>query len=362
MKDLAEIDKNFELKSDIEKEGLKFYSIEEAPFKIYGVFKENGRYVRMPETKAKAVSENLGILNYQTTGGRVRFITDSPYVVVNVKMNEVGRASHFPLTGSAGLDLYVKESGTEVYRGTFIPPYDMDKSFESIIEFKKFFDSEPVRKEREITINFPPYSGVDDLYIGLDGKSYVKEASDYKYKKPIVYYGHSITQGGCVTRPGYAYPAIVSRRFDCDFINLGFSGSAKGEVEIAEYIAGLDMEAFVYDYDNNAPNPEHLRKTHERMFKIIREKNPDLPIIVMTATPRLKTGGTVEERYEIIYNTYKNAKNRGDENVYFINGRDAYKDMVDGIFGATVEGTHLNDLGFSYIAKSVGDMIEKILE
>ena len=359
---LAKIDKNFIINTNIEKEGLKFYSIEEKPFKIYGVFKENGKYIRMPERDAKAVSENVGILNYQTSGGRVRFITDSPYVAINIKMNDVGKASHFPLTGSAGLDLYVKENGKDIYRGTFIPPYDVDKSFEGVIEFKKTFTSEPIRAEREITINFPTYSGVDDLYIGLDGNSYVKEAPDYKYKKPIVYYGHSITQGGCVSRPGCTYPAMVSRRFDSDFLNLGFSGSAKGEVEIAEYIAGLDMEVFVYDYENNAPNPEHLRETHERMFKIIREKNPDLPIIIMTATPRLQTGGKLEERQEVIYATYKNAKDAGDENVYFVNGWDNFDECRDGVYGSTVEGTHLSDLGFSYIAKSVGDMMEKILK
>lgn len=362
MKDLSKIDKNFKIETKIEKQGIRFYSIDEPPFKIYGVFKENGKYCRMPGEVAKTVSENVGILNYETSGGRVRFITDSPYVAINITMNAVGKAPHFALTGSAGLDLYVKEDGKDVYRGTFIPDYDLDKGFERIIEFKTQFHSEPIRMEREITINFPPYSGVNDLYIGLDENSYLKEAPDYKYEKPIVYYGHSITQGGCVTRPGYTYPAIISRRFDSNFINLGFSGSAKGEVEIAEYIAGLDMNIFVYDYDNNSPSPEHLEETHERMFKIIREKNPDLPIIIMTATPRLYTNGTVRERSEIVYKTYENAKNAGDENVYFVNGWDNFDNCADGVLGAAVEGTHLDDLGFTLLAKSVGDVIKKILK
>ena len=362
MKDLSKIDKNFKIETKIEKQGIRFYSIEESPFKIYGVFKENGKYCRMPSEVAKTVSENVGILNYETSGGRVRFITDSPYVAINITMNAVGKAPHFALTGSAGLDLYVKEDGKDVYRGTFIPDYDLDKGFERIIEFKTQFNSEPIRMKREITINFPPYSGVNDLYIGLDENSYLKEAPDYKYEKPIVFYGHSITQGGCVTRPGYTYPAIISRRFDCNFINLGFSGSAKGEVEIAEYIAALDMSIFVYDYDNNSPSPEHLRETHERMFKIIREKNPDLPIIIMTATPRLYTNGTVKERSEIVYKTYENAKNSGDENVYFVNGWDNFDSCADGVLGAAVEGTHLDDLGFTLLAKSVGDVIKKILK
>ena len=118
----------------------------------------------------------------------------------------------------------------------------------------------------------------------------------------------------------------------------------------------------MYDYDNNSPSPEHLRETHERMFKIIREKNPDLPIIIMTATPRLYTNGTVRERSEIVYKTYENAKNSGDENVYFVNGWDNFGSCADGVLGASVEGTHLDDLGFTLLAKSVGDIIEKIIK
>lgn len=69
-------------------------------------------------------------------------------------------------------------------------------------------------------------------------------------------------------------------KFDTDFINLGFSGNAKGEQEMTDYIKKLDMSVFVMDYDANAPTPEHLEATHKKMFKGIREVQPDLPIIL----------------------------------------------------------------------------------
>ena len=51
----------------------------------------------------------------------------------------------------------------------------------------------------------------------------------------MVFYGSSITQGGCAQRPGNSYPAIVSMDRMTDFVCLGFSGNAHGEAKMAEY-------------------------------------------------------------------------------------------------------------------------------
>ena len=255
MFDISKIDKNFQVDTKLDKEDIKFYSIEEAPFKIYGVFKENEKYRRMPEDVAKSVSDGVYRLHSNTAGARVRFATDSPYIAINAVMGALGKMSHFPRTGSGGVDMYADG----VYVKTFVPAFDITNGYESIFEFEK-------KEMREITINFPLYSEVKDLYIGLHNGADIKAAKPYKTDKPIVYYGSSITQGGCASRPGMSYEAIVSREFDCDYINLGFSGNAKAEDEIADYIKNLDMSVFVYDYDHNAPTTEHLKKTHERMF------------------------------------------------------------------------------------------------
>ena len=126
-----------------------------------------------------------------------------------------------------------------------------DRHFEDVLDYSE-------RKMRSFVINFPLYTDVCELYLGLEESAKVEAAPDYEIKVPVVYYGSSITQGGCASRPGTSYQAIISRRLNCDYVNLGFSGNAKGEPAIAEYIAGLEMSVFVYDYDHNAPNPEHL--------------------------------------------------------------------------------------------------------
>lgn len=342
MFDISKVDNNFEVETQIDKKDIKFLKIDEAPFKIYGVFKEKGKYRRMPDNIARKVGEGVYLLHTNTAGGRVRFTTDSPYIAIHAKMDGLGKMPHFALTGSIGFDLYVDN----YYSKTFVPPFYIKDGYESIFEFEK-------KEEREITINFPLYSNVSELYIGLQETSFLAEAKPYKNTKPIVYYGSSITQGGCASRPGMAYQSIVSRNFDYDYINLGFSGNAKAEDEMIEYIKNLDMSIFVYDYDHNAPTVEHLAKTHEKMFKAIREKNPLLPVIIMS---RPKHFLTEEEktRRSIIETTYLNAVAAGDKNVYFIDG-EALTDLCKD--SGTVDNCHPTDFGFASIAKALTEVI-----
>lgn len=350
MNDITKADKNFVVKTKIEKNDIKFYDIEEKPFSIHGIFREGDRFRRIPESLAKETSEGVLILHANTAGGRVRFVTNSKYVAINAQMDNLGKMPHFALTGSAGFDMYVKTRGKERYSGTFTPPFDIENSYESVMDFEN-------RKFREITINFPLYSDVKKLYIGLEENAVIKKATPYENKNPLVYYGSSITQGGCASRPGNAYQAIVTRKLNLDHINLGFSGSAKAEKPMRDYIKNLNMGIFVYDYDHNAPTIEHLEQTHEKMFLEIRETNPNLPIIIM---PRPKEYLSKDEktRLEIIKRTYENAIAKGDKNVYFIDGKALMKNTDN---DCTVDGCHPNDLGFHAMAKALIPVIKKII-
>lgn len=345
MSKIEQIDKNFKLETKIEQDGIKFYNVLSSPFSIHGVFYEDGRFRRLPEAVAKSVSEGVYSLHANTAGGRVRFRTDSPYIAINAKMSNVGKMSHFALCGSAGFDLYVGNTFVK----TFVPPFDISSGYERIIELG-------TAGMRDITLNFPLYSDVNGLFVGLDENATVCEPTPYKIEKPIVYYGSSITQGGCASRPGTAYQGYISRHFDADFINLGFSGSAQAEKEISDYIKGLDMSVFVYDYDHNAPSTEYFAETHERMFSEIREANPDLPIIIMSR-PNNPVGKIGRDRLEIIRRTYENAVSRGDKNVYMLDGAELMS--LAGNEG-TVDFTHPTDLGFFSMAQALIKVFAKI--
>ena len=349
--DISKIDKNFKVETKINKGDIKFYDVKQAPFKVYGVIHENGKFRRMPETVAKSVSDAVNDLHVHTAGGRVRFKTNSSYVAINTKMSALGKMPHMAFTGSIGFDLYVKKNGEFIYTGSYQPTVGIVDGFESVIELGD-------TSEKEILINMPLYSNVMELYVGLSENATVSEPEPYSIEKPIVYYGSSITQGGCASRPGTSYQALISSKIDCDYINLGFSGSAKGEDEIAEYIANLPMSLFVYDYDYNAPTLEHLENTHERMFKIIRKSNPELPILMMSR-PEFSLSAAAEERYQVIEKTYKNAVANGDKNVYIIKGT---KLMEAAENEGTVDTCHPTDLGFYSMAKAMLPLIKGIFK
>lgn len=349
MKKYDEIDVNFKVQTKIQKDDIKFYSVLAKPFGLYGAFYCDGKFRRIPESVAKATNE--GVLGHHTSmaGVRVRFKTNSPYIAIYAKMPAIGRMPHFALSGSSGFDLYRNKEGDE-YLKTFIPPYDFTDGYESVIELENV-------GMYEYTINFPLYSDVSEFYVGLSENAELQEPTPYKDIKPIVYYGSSITQGGCASRPGRAYSNIITRRLNVDHINLGFSGSARGEDAIAEYISKLDMSVFVYDYDHNAPTVEYLKSTHEKMFKTIRDKNPNLPI-VMLSRPRYRLNDEHKARIEVIKATYQNAVDNGDNNVYFIDGPTLMQYAKN---EGTVDDVHPNDLGFVSMAQVIGDLLEKLI-
>ena len=344
--EISAIDQNFRIETKIERPDIRFYNAQSAPFRIYGLFHEDGRFRRLPEAVAREVNEKVLALHVCTAGGRVRFMTDSPYIAIHAKMREIRKMSHFAVSGSAGFDLYLDNQ----YAKTFIPPFSVTDGYESVVDL-------PSSVMREVTVHFPLSSGVDELYIGIRQGARLEEAPSYAVETPIVYYGSSITQGGCASRPGNAYQAHIARALNADFVNLGFSGSARGERAIAEYISTLTMSAFVYDYDHNAPTVEELSRTHEKMFRVIREANPTLPIL-MLSRPKFRYTDEELDRLAVIRRTYDNAIARGDENVYFIDGREL---MAFCGGEGTVDNCHPNDLGFYSMAKTLLPYLQKIL-
>ena len=344
---IEEFDDNFIVKAPDETR-TAFFDVSQPPFTVHGLMHDKNGYYRIPYETAAAANDGVKGLNIHTAGGRVRFCTDACRIILHAQMRDIAQMPHFPLTGVAGFDLYADG----VNRGTFMPPVNIKNEFSAEVTLCGGGMS-------EITIHFPLYSGVTKLELGFPNGSRITKAPGYRVPLPVVYYGSSITQGGCASRPGNAYQNILSRLLSCDHINLGFSGSARGEKCIAEYIAGLRMSAFVLDYDYNAPTPEYLEETHSAFFNIIREANPSLPVI-MLSRPQPNPSDEELLRRDIVKRTYENAVRIGDKNVCFTDGTQMLR-----IFGGdsgTVDNCHPNDLGFFCMAKALEPVLKAVLK
>jgi len=348
--DLSKLDKNFAVEKF---DGLKvvYRDALEQPFVLEGFpWYEKGKPLyRLPaDTKPKDISGGVWYLAKHTSGGVVRFRTDSPYIVVKASILSPDRIMGLmPATGSSGFDLYANK---DTYVKSANPMRNITKipdPFTQILYNGK-------RQMRDYTLYLPLYNGVNSLEIGTSPDAKFETPAPHKIKKPIVFYGSSITQGAAATRTSTNYCALLARKFDAPLVNLGFSGNAKGETKMAELIASLDMSAFIYDYDHNAPNAAHLKKTHEPFFKIIRAAHPKLPVVMIS-----RFYGATDERTNAIKQTYLNAVKSGDKNVYFIDGRDLVKEVDPSYL--TVDGTHPNDLGFYLMFKNTLPVLKEAM-
>jgi hypothetical protein len=299
-----------------------------------------------------AANSNPGVVEAATStaGARLRFKTNSQKMVLRAKIFPCFLYHITPLM-QRGFDVYLDYPyGSRYFGATNM--YDANSA-----NLEKEFDLP--KGDNEITINFPLFSGVAELSIGLEEGATREAHTPYRNEKPIVYYGSSITHGACASRPGKAYEAIISRKYNCDFLNLGFSGAAKAEDAMVEYLASLPMVAFVCDYDHNAPDVEYLKATHHKMYKKIREKNPDIPYF-MISKPNFNYSSNDTARRAAIMQSYVDAWDAGDRNVYFIDGA-AFGNGID-LSDFTIDTTHPTDDGFARMASYIGDVIAKVMK
>lgn len=356
----------FEFKnSEIVKANLTVHNARNHPFRLYGLYhpQEPGVFKRIPLDVAEKTSKNVRTLCTNTTGARIRFKTDSSYIAVGA----IYPPMKFPSpcstalssAGAYSFDLYADNKFCRV-----LWPKDMvqngsinnfvihDGQYEGSYNFG-------TKKLREITLNFPSFVDISDVYIGLTAGSVVEEGGAYVNEKPVVFYGSSITHGACASRPGNIYENILSRRLNMDYINLGFTGSANAEEAIIDYISHLDMSVFVFDYDHNAKTPEYLEKTHYPSLKRFREAKPHTPVIMLSRPNQCCGEEEVKERIRIIKESYQALLDKGDTNVHFINGQDIFKSHDSEMM--TVDDTHPTDFGFFCMAEAIEKVLKKYL-
>ena len=343
-KDISKIDKNFDLHYESYANCMTYYPIPHPAFALYGIqFEEAIGFMRVPMAIAETVSDGVAILTKQPAGGRLRFSTNSKKFELKVTYEALYPMRHMPLVGQGGFIL-LEETEKSRRLVKILPPTFADKEgYSASAELKG-------DKMYNYILYFPLYNPIGSVTIGLESTAKVEKGKKYRPIKPILYYGSSITQGGCASRPDNCYQAIIEKWNNIDFINMGFSGNGKAEDKMVDYLTSIDCSVFVCDYDYNAPDAEYLKQTHYRLYERYRKVRPDTSILFLS---RPDVWGEIEEtkREKIIRATYQRAKKAGDNNVYFIAGKSFFGDLLRD--NCTVDGCHPNDLGFSKMADKI---------
>src|SRR5262245_1866555 len=256
-----------------DKTGVLWYDIRPLGLEGQGWTDVKAPFDRLPEKAEKTARPPVWSLSRHSTGLCVRFVTDATTIHARWTVTNKNLAMpHMPATGVSGLDLYVKTaSGKWQWVANGRPAAETNTMQ---------LASGLAAGEKEYLLYLPLYNGVSSVEIGLPKGTTLKKAParPAENKLPIVFYGTSITQGGCASRPGMVHTAILGRRFDRPVINLGFSGNGTLDLDIAALLGELDAAVYVLDCLPNL-NATQVAERTEPFVKALRKAKPNTPIL-----------------------------------------------------------------------------------
>ncbi len=310
-------------------------------------------YDRLPADAEGVVRDPVWGLSHDSAGLAVRFWSDATAISARWTLRRASlEMPHMPATGVSGLDLYVR--GDEGWRwiGAGRP---------SGVESEGVLADGIAPGLREYLLYLPLYNGVDQVLIGLSPEARILRAAAVK-GRPVVFYGTSITQGGCASRPGMAYPAIIGRWLDLPTVNLGFSGNGQMEPEMGERIARIDASAFVLDCLPNM-SPDMVTERVPSVVRTLRAAHPGTPILLVECityqhSPLLGSWAALAPAFnEALRGAYEELLAEGVAGLWYVEG----EDLLGSDGEATVDGVHPTDLGFLRMSEVIAPVLREAL-
>ena len=307
-------------------------------------------YDRLPARAQKTVTPGVWGNSRHSAGMAFRLVTDAPTVKVRWGVRNASLAMpHMPATGVSGVDVYrrLPEGGWYFVRNG--RPGSFTNSLTSF----------SITPNTEFMIYLPLYNGTSFLEVGIPkgNRLFAPPVRASGITKPVVFYGTSITHGGCASRPGLAFTAVAGRFADVPVVNLGFSGSGKMEMALCDLIAEIDASVYVLDCLWNMGDAL-VKERAEPFIRALRERRPDTPILLAedcNVFGRAPTSKSLLMR--AIYDKLKAEDPARWAKLHYLEA----KDMLGHDGEGTVDGCHPNDLGMMRQGLVYGQALKKAL-
>lgn len=348
--EIARYDPEMALKHIVVTNGVKWIDGRLIPMEGRAFEDVEHYYDRLPKNVTTNVNKGVRSMKHHTSGMQFRFSTDSQKLYFRwVPYKKSLSMDHMPATGVSGIDVYrLAPSGEWQYVKTG-RIRNADKGGSLAI---------PWKKGDACLVNLPLYNGLKGFRLGIDEASSIKALPPRGngVVKPVVFYGTSITHGGCASRPGLAYPSIVGRMLDVPIVNLGFSGSARCEFEMSDHLAAVDAGCYVIDSLWNMQY-ETVVERYEPFVRNLRAKRPDVPIILVEACYVYPEGNPRGPHNAFTRETYARLLSEGWKNLYLLPSKGQLGNDLEG----TVDGVHPNDIGMMRMAHVFAPVVKKAL-
>ena len=328
---------------------LKWIDVADFPIEGRAFADRKAPFDRLPMRAEGVVRKEVWDLSRDSAGMCVRFATASPEIHVRYRLSSKSIAlPHMPATGVSGCDLY----GFDGSRWRWLA---VTRPTSQDVEAKLIEEAPVDGKSLPYQLWLPLYNGVDSLQLGvLEGQEVTPLPPRPKDRKPVVCYGTSILHGACASRPGMAWPSIVSRALDREVHNFGFSGNGRMEQEVAQYLCEIDASAFVIDCLPNMTT-ELVKERTEPLVRQLRAARKDVPILLVEDRTFASAWFSAERREQherrrgALRAAFARLQEAGVPDLHLLAGQGLLGDDDEG----TTDGSHPNDLGMMRQADTV---------
>jgi len=357
--DIARYDSRMAVDGIVVTNGLKWIDGRILPIEGRAFDDVEHYYDRLPAGVTTNVNEGVRAMKHHTSGMQFRFSTDSRRLVFKwVPYNSNLSMDHMPSTGVSGIDVYRFDAEKGEWRFVRTGRITSARGAQIDLGWKP---------GTPCLVNLPLYNGVKEFTLGIDEKATVKALGPRKsgIDKPVVFYGTSITHGGCASRPGMSFVNIVGRELDVPVVNLGFSGSGVMEYEMSEHLAAIDASCYVLDClwnmgmtkarDYSSRRGRNVDQNYEPFIRNLRAKRPGVPIVMAEMCDVYC--GEPNSKDRCVKRLYDKLVAEGWKDLVYLPKSAMYTDDLEG----TVDGCHPNDWGMKHLAKAFGDAVARAL-